>query len=790
MFELVVSPIRDYNLTICEGRIVVRSLARINALLDVWTKDLDDKYRRILADVAFDGSGSDEEIIWSTEAFQSAPKRLSELNDRDVETYRTILYETLLLYAQSIANAPKDVSKLLYSAITYISEESVFCADGRIVLSEWGVQPTDNAEVLGMPYGVEVHSDNDELQREEGMIKVNPEGLNESTPASSDCHTNAESNDNLDKKKKRFNKTWFLIIPLIVLITLLVFLVHGCKSTMETVREVGPDITAEDIVISSDSINYVASNRFILIIGNSESSIESFVEDFRSIYPDESKYVLSNSDSQLKRLTLTFPKSERTALEKELPIQFESYKLMILPESMYKSSSTVTNDPALSDIEMSWYFNECGIYDAWDKTMGSDDVVVAVIDDGFDLDHPELQGRVYKPFNAVTHTDAISPSPSGHGTHVASTAIGNANNSEGTAGVAPNCKFMPIQVGDANGNMPSTAIFDAVLYAINNHADVVNMSLGMYFGQNLQYAPPFIQYNLRNLYFKQEEQIWANIFELARQNNVTFILAGGNENILIGIDPMSRSNNTIRVSATQPDRQKANFSNFGDYSTVSAPGVHIYNAVPGGKYTYMDGTSMAAPIVTGGCALLKSMDKSMSINEIIARLRNTGVKSPSFVGPIVNFANALNEDNNKPIANPPLADSDTEENDDNVSVPVVTLPEHFNARDLKGRWKSASKFHSSKNTEVSLYLSFNGTTAGKIDIIEPSGYCYSAPLSLTIKEDIIYLDQLREATSSLSHEGYEPYRFVIKAGTGRIATAKGQSKQQSTNVFEFNLIKI
>lgn len=787
--ELSFSPIRNYNLTICEGRIVVRSLARINALLDVWTKELAPKYHRILADITFDGSGSYEEIIWSTNEFHSTPKRLSELSENEAETYRSILKETLFLYAQSIAHAPRDVSKLLHSAITYISEDSVFCGDGRIVLTEWGVQSTDKTNVLGMPYGIELSSDKDGTKSEvdeacsgnenNSLLVIHQDNLN-----------NSQSKDiDNNKGKKLFNKVWLWIIFLIVFVILLILLIHGCKSPMESVREVGPYIKSNDIVMSSDSINYVVSNRFILVIGNQEASLEDFVADFRSSYPDETKYILSNSDNQLKRLTLTFPKEEGSTFEKELLVKFEFYNLMILPESMYKLSSTVTNDPALSDAEKSWYFNECGIYDAWDMTMGNDDVVVAIIDDGFDLNHPELQGRIYKPFNAVTHTDDIYPSQSGHGTHVASTAIGNANNSEGTAGIAPNCKFMPIQVGDANGNMSSTAIFDAVLYAISNKADVVNMSLGMYFGPNLQFAPPFIQYNLRNSYFKQEEQVWANIFELARQNNVTFVLAGGNENILIGIDPMSRNKNTIRVSATQPDRQKASFSNFGDYSTVSAPGVHIYNAVPGGKYTYMDGTSMAAPIVTGGCALLKSQDKSMTIGEIITRLRNTGEKSPSFVGPIVNFAHALNNGNNAPNTNSPLADSD-EEDEKTITPPLATLPENIKAGDLCGRYKSASKFHTSKNTEVSLYLNFNGTTVGKIDIIEPSGYCYSAPLCLTIKNDIIYLDQLREAKSSLSSDGYEPYRFVIKRGKGRVAMVKGQSKQQSANVFEFNLIKI
>lgn len=789
MMELTTSPVREYDFTICEGRIVVRSLARINALLDVWTKDLDVKYRRILADVAFDGTGSDEEMIWSTDVFLSAPRRLSELDDNEAESYRAILKETLLLYAQSIVHAPKEVRKLLYSAITYISEESVFCGDGRVVLSEWGVLSKDNTEILGMPYGIEVSPDKNEAKTEKETVNI--ESDKECSHITlKDNGYNTKSNDTDDDKKRRFRKALLWIILLVVLIAVFLLLMHGCKSSMESVREVAPDIKNEEIVISSDSINYVVLNRFILVIGNQDASLGDFVDDFRNSYPDEKKYILSNSDNQLKRLTLTFPKEEKTALERDLPVKFKSYSLMILPESVYKSSSTVTNDPALSDAEKNWYFNECGIYEAWDLTMGDNDVIVAIIDDGFDLNHPELRGRIYMPFNAVTHTDVISPSPSGHGTHVASTAIGNANNSEGTAGVAPNCKFMPIQVGDTNGNMSSTAIFDAVLYAISNKADVVNMSLGMYFGQNLQFAPPFVQYNLRSSYFKQEEQIWANIFELARQNNAIFVLAGGNENILIGIDPMSRNKNTIRVSATQPDRQKASFSNFGDYSTVSAPGVHIYNAVPGGKYTYMDGTSMAAPIVAGGCALLKSQDKSMTISEIISRLRNTGAKSPSFVGPIVNFAHALNNENKAPVTNLPLVDSNEEENEDKATPAVVILPENIKAEDLRGRWKSVSKFYSSKNIEVSLYLNFNGTTASKIDIIEPSGYCYSAPLRLTIKDDIIYLDQLGEARSSLSSESYEPYRFVIKPGRGRVAIAKGQSKQQPINVFEFNLIKI
>lgn len=785
MIELAVSPVRAYSLTICEGRIVVRSQGRINALLDIWTKHLPDNMKHILADVAFDGSGPDEEIIWSSNAFLSNPIRLSELSGGEYEKYKNLLQVTLLEYAKAIAKAAPDVRKLLYAAITYPSETSVFCGEDRIVLTDWGVKPLDDNEVLGMPYGVDADSPdsgNDGSSEDANSDSVNTEDeLNHKQ--NNDSNQQKGSND----KPKRKIKFWYWLLPLILLALVAVFLINGCSTPLKSVVDVTPGIKTEDVSLSEDSVNYIVNNRLILMLTADGSTLENFVSDFRKDFPDEEKYILSNPDETLKRLTLTLPKEERAKMEEILPSKYSKYGLIVLSDAVYKTSSTTTNDPALSDKEMSWYFDECDIYGAWDVTMGDDDIIVAIIDDGFDLDHPELQGRAYKPYNAVTHSSIITPSPGGHGTHVASTAIGNANNSEGTAGVAPNCKFMPIQVGDANGQMASSAILDAVIYAINNGADVVNMSLGMAFGPYVQYMPLYMQYNIRNCYFKQEEMMWNNIFNLARQNNVTFVLAGGNENILIGIDPMSRSNNTIRVSATQPDKTKANFSNYGDCSTISAPGVHIYNAIPGGNYTYMDGTSMAAPIVTGGCALLKSKDKSLDVSSLAQLLRQTGIASPSNVGPIVNFANALNGGPQN-LPTPPVTvvtPPDNTQEQDTLQIPVNVTPD-----DLIGRWKSTTGLKNQRNETVAIYLSFNGTSAGKLDIIEPNGYCYSAPLSLSISNDVVYIEQSRPAKSPLSSEGYNPYSFVIKPSQGRQATGKAKNKVESGNVFDFNLIKI
>lgn len=395
----------------------------------------------------------------------------------------------------------------------------------------------------------------------------------------------------------------------------------------------------------------------------------------------------------------------------------------------------------------------------------------------------------------------VMPSPSGHGTHVAATAIGNADNSTGISGIAPKCKLMPIQVGDAQGNMTTSAILDAVIYAINNGADVVNMSLGMSFGPFVQFAPVYIQKNFRANMFLQEEHVWNHLFNIARQNNVTFVLAGGNENCLIGLDPMQRSENVIKVSAVQPDKQKASFSNYGDMSTVSAPGVRIFNAIPGNRYTFMDGTSMAAPIVAGGCALLKSNDPGLSVAELAQILRQTGNPSTSDVGPIVDFAKALNveycdADECSKINeryNELLAELEKlrKNHPGCIQQPdTLSIPKDVSVDQLLGRWKSTTSLYNEQEDEVVIYFTFNGTSNARLDIIEPAGYDYSANLTVSISDDQVFIDQLEPARNSNTGKSYNPYKFVLKPDRNRKADGNAKNKMETANIFNFNLIKL
>jgi subtilisin family serine protease len=103
------------------------------------------------------------------------------------------------------------------------------------------------------------------------------------------------------------------------------------------------------------------------------------------------------------------------------------------------------------------------------------------------------------------------------------------------------------------------------------------------------------------------------------------VLAAGNSNIMTGFDPFQRSKNTIKVGAIDKNQNKAGFSNFGPNTTIYAPGTNIYGAKPGNSYEILQGTSMAAPIVSGFVGLLKSMNKNLNNQQIISILNRNSV---------------------------------------------------------------------------------------------------------------------------------------------------------------------
>ncbi len=449
---------------------------------------------------------------------------------------------------------------------------------------------------------------------------------------------------------------------------------------------------------------------------------------------------------------------------------------LVFNETMFERSE-IPKDPAFSEADKNWYFDKIQAYAAWDLTKGSDTIIVAVIDNGFDLTHPEFKGKIVEPWNVFNHSAdvGVAGGEGGmHGTHVAATAVGLMNNGQGLSGIAPNCKLMPIQVADKNGNLSSLSIISGILYAINKNADVVNMSLGMKFPDQVKNLPENEQKNLTETQFTDEAAFWDELYKFAIENKIVFVQAAGNDDVLAGIDPSARSKNTIVVSAVGTQIEKAEFSNYGQLASISAPGVNIYSAFPGGKFGSLQGTSMASPIVAGAAALLKSLHPNYTAEQIIQILVKTAkpVNSQKYVGPLLQIANALKSD---------------------TSHTELVIPE--NPKDLsfaEGRWKSSNNLFSTiDKSQVSLYFDIEKSGKGILTLVEEKqdGSTCKADIKVSFKDGKLIMEQSDNAQCDDGKKFYRPYNFECVQGKDNSADCKASEKNGNSKVIDFKLYK-
>ena len=396
-----------------------------------------------------------------------------------------------------------------------------------------------------------------------------------------------------------------------------------------------------DIIDDEDNYRRIVANRLNVLLDDENLMINEFAVDFKNAYPGE-QYQIIYADPLIKRLQLQVPSDERVQIKQELisklPEKYTQDNVFIWDEALM-NGTFVPDDSRIGEC---WYHNAIKTYAAWDVSMGKEDIVIAVLDDGFDLSHDEFKDKIVKPYNVFDKSTNVSESKDKHGTHVAGLAVAIANNQKGIAGVAPNCKLMPVKVFDDNGHTSVLPVLDGVLYAMYNGADVVNLSLGLALQANI---PIPVQQELIRSYFKEEERVWKKVFSMTDRNNTAIVIAAGNENLLAGIEPMHRSESVIVVAAVDEEHNplynKCNFSNYGPYTDVSAPGLNIVSTIGRNKYAVMSGTSMAAPIVTGAVALVKSVNRPLSTPQIKKILQETGIAVNGNVGPLIQLDKAL-----------------------------------------------------------------------------------------------------------------------------------------------------
>ncbi|TET74758.1 MAG: peptidase S8, partial [Candidatus Aminicenantes bacterium] len=198
----------------------------------------------------------------------------------------------------------------------------------------------------------------------------------------------------------------------------------------------------------------------------------------------------------------------------------------------------------------------------------------------------------------------------GHGTHVAGIAAAESNNNEGIAGVAWNCKILPIKIVDEEGYGDYYSMIEGITYAADNGADVINLSVGGEFtAQTLEEA-----------------------LKYAYDKDIVIIAAVGNEGGAV-LFPAAYDDYCLAVAATDYDDIRVDWSNFGPEVDVAAPGERIISLVPTWypftiwgdfelpPYGYGFGTSLAAPHVSGFAALIKSIKPWLTAAEIMNIIR-------------------------------------------------------------------------------------------------------------------------------------------------------------------------
>jgi len=248
--------------------------------------------------------------------------------------------------------------------------------------------------------------------------------------------------------------------------------------------------------------------------------------------------------------------------------------------------SLPVSDPLYAE---QWNLDYIGAPDNWLKLPDStDDVIVAVIDSGACFDHPDMAGRYLNNGYDFIDNDSTPQDEFGHGCGVSGIIAANVDDGIGLAGIAPNAKIMPLRVLNASGIGTYSDVAAALIYAADNGADIINLSLG---GTN-------------------SSRVLHDAVKYAAERGVQLVGASGNSGASQPLYPANYSE-VIAVGAVDRDGNTASFSN-GGVSTL-APGVDVPVLRLNAGYDRISGTSFAAPHIAGMLALESGVDETIVI---------------------------------------------------------------------------------------------------------------------------------------------------------------------------------
>lgn len=272
--------------------------------------------------------------------------------------------------------------------------------------------------------------------------------------------------------------------------------------------------------------------------------------------------------------------------------------------------------PNLTNSNGQWHLWKIQAQQAWDISVGSAQITVAIVDDAVKADHPDLAPSIWtnpgeipnngidddnngyiddvNGYDVADNDNNVLPNTNNmaHGTHVAGISGAATNNGTGIASIGYNLKIIPVKAS----NQPTTisAGYSGVIYAADAGARVINMSWGGAGGG----------------------QTGQNIINYANARGCIMVAAAGNDNSTTTFFP-ANYNHVISVASTTNTDAKSSFSNYGTWIDISAPGssirsTYINSSTGAANYAFNQGTSMASPLVAGLCGLMLSLNPNLT----------------------------------------------------------------------------------------------------------------------------------------------------------------------------------
>lgn len=360
---------------------------------------------------------------------------------------------------------------------------------------------------------------------------------------------------------------------------------------------------------------------FVLIILPNAVLAEQMILKFKKASQNQKKSL--SHFHNVKRLHYSSPiylvESDRILTAKDLidveyiEPNYRYYPLLTPVDPLFKKQwgahnikRTIFGDKRGADLNM---------LKAWELTLGSNEIIIAVIDSGIDITHPDLKNNLWinhSELDGITGVDddnngfvddvygydflynkPLIDDQMGHGTHCAG-IIGAEHNNIGIAGVMSKVQLMGLKFFDGDGGSVSDAI-RAIYYAVDNGAKIISNSWG-----GFSYSKALF-----------------DAIKYANSKGVVFVAAAGNSYANNDTDPLYPASynidNIISVGSISSKGKKSSFSNYGKKTVhVFAPGSNILSTVQNGEYIKMSGTSMAAPHIAGITGLIFSMNSNLS----------------------------------------------------------------------------------------------------------------------------------------------------------------------------------